>query len=516
MMRNILKIAKGVFLTLALLLTMAAGTASAVTYDLCAGQGSLTMPDGQVVPVWGFGLDTGGICTPTIPGPVLRVDPADPELTVNLRNTLSEPVSLQILGQQLALNTGPVWDNGAVGARTDLTARVRSFSHEAAAGGGTATYTWGTVINPFKPGTWQIMSGTDPAKQVQMGLSAPVIKDAALGIAYADDPNIEGDQSVPYNQELILVFQEIDAVIHAAVSGIVGTYGPGGTVTSSVNRDPAYFLINGMAYPNTGLNPVNGLTPVSAGERVLIRFINAGGETHVPQILNNHMMVVAEDGHPLRYAQERYGVELIPAKTVDAVLNPVQPGRVSVLDGRLNLTNAGVYPGGMLAYLNVGSAPGSDTVTVNNVVYDPAAQTLEIQATSSTQPAVELTAQNYGLLGWKSWLNLYRTTFTGVANRPASIFVTSSGGGSATYNLPATDTVTIQSISYSTASGGTLIVTATSSNQPNVQLTAAGYGALGWKSWLNLYRNTFTGIGVKPSSVTVVSSGGGSETKIAP
>jgi hypothetical protein len=113
-------------------------------------------------------------------------------------------------------------------------------------------------------------------------------------------------------------------------------------------------------------------------------------------------------------------------------------------------------------------------------------------------------------------LNLYRTTFNGVTNRPASIFVTSSGGGSATYNLPATDTVTIQSISYSTASGGTLILTATSSNQPNVQLTAAGYGALGWKSWLNLYRNTFTGIGVKPSSVTVVSSGGGSETKTAP
>ncbi|RJR42037.1 MAG: hypothetical protein C4576_16870 [Desulfobacteraceae bacterium] len=517
MMRNVLKTAKGVFLTLVLLLTMAAGTAQAVTYDLCAGQGSLTMPDGQIVSMWGFGLDGGGQCVPTFPGPALRVDPTDPELTINLRNTLAEPVSLQILGQQLAVNNGPVWDNGAAGPRPDLSVRVRSFSHEADANGGTAVYTWGTVTNPFRHGTWQITSATDPAKQVQMGLSAPVIKDAAVGIAYPDNAATVGvDESVPYTQEAILVFQEIDPVIHAAVSGTTGSYGPGGTITSSVNRDPTYFLINGNAYPNANLNPVNAVTPIAVGDRVLIRFINAGGETYVPQVLNNYMTVVAEDGNQLSYGQERYGVELNPSKTVDAVFTPSLPGMVRVLDGRLNLTNAGAYPGGMLANLNIGSAAGSDTITVNNVVYDPVARTLEIQATSSIQPAVDLTAQNYGLLGWKSWLNLYRTTFTGVANRPASVFVTSSGGGSATYNLPATDTVTIQSISYSTASGGTLIVTATSSNQPNVQLSASGYGALGWKSWLNIYRNTFTGIGPKPAGVTVVSSGGGSETKNTP
>jgi FtsP/CotA-like multicopper oxidase with cupredoxin domain len=515
MMHNILKRANGVLPALVLLLTMAAGTAWAATYDLCAGQSTVVMPDGAGVSVWGFALDTGGECIPSIPGPTLRVDPADTTLTVNLRNTLGEPVSLQILGQQLADNGGPVWDNGAAGIRTDFTLRVRSFSHEAAPGG-SATYTWGTTTNPFKTGTWQIQSATDVAKQVQMGLSAPVIKDAALGVAYPDNPATPLDESVPYDREVILVFQEIDPDIHAAVAA--GTYGPGGTVTSNSHRDPAYFLINGMAYPNPGLNPLNAVTPVSVGERALIRFINAGGENHVPLVLNNYLQWVAEDGIPLKFPQERYGLELNPGKTLDAIFAPTDPGKVALLDGRLNLTNAGISPGGMLAYLNVGSAPGSDIVTLGSVVHDPVAQTLMVVANSSSEPNVQLTAQGYGLLNWRSWLNppIYRTTFSNVPTRPTSVFVTSSGGGSATYNFPVADTVTIQNVSYSTASGGTLAIVATSSNQPAAILTAPGYGALGWKSWLNFYRTTFTEIGAKPTSVTVVSSSGGSDTKTVP
>lgn len=507
MTRNIMKKAKGVFLALVLLLTMAAGTASAAVYDLCAGEGTLLLPNGAGVSVWGFSLDAGDPCVPTIPGPTLRVDPADPVLTINLRNTLSEPVSLHILGQQLTSPPAPVYEEG----------RVRSFTHEAAENVGTASYTWGSPPGrPFKPGTYLLQSGTNPAKQVQMGLSAPVIMDAATGVAYLDNPNTTAVDPVSYDHEVILVFQEIDPDIHAAVAA--GTYGTPPSITSSAHRDPAYFLINGMAYPNAGLNPLNAATPIAVGERGLIRFINAGGETHVPQILNNYMTLVAEDGVPLKYAQERYGLELNPAKTMDAVFTPSAPGRSPILDGRLNLTNAGAYPGGMLAYLNIGSAPGSDTVTISSVAHDPVARTLEVIATSSGQSAVQLTAENYGALDWKDWLSFYRNTFTGVALRPTSVFVTSSGGGSATYNLPATDTVEIQNISYNADSGGTLVLTATSSNQPNEQLTAVGYGALGWKSWLNppLYRATFTNIGAKPTSVTVTSSGGGSDTKTTP
>ncbi|RJR42040.1 MAG: hypothetical protein C4576_16885 [Desulfobacteraceae bacterium] len=162
--------------------------------------------------------------------------------------------------------------------------------------------------------------------------------------------------------------------------------------------------------------------------------------------------------------------------------------------------------------------PVTETVTITSVIYNAAADTLEVVATSSEQPNVQLTAVGYGALGWKSWLNLYRTTFTGVTTQPASVTVTSSGGGSETFILPppVTDTVNIQSLTYSAASGGTLTVVATSSDQPTVSLTAQGYGALGWKSWLNFYRTTFTGIGPKPANVTVNSSGGGTATVAVP
>lgn len=521
MMRNTLKRAKGVLLALVLLLAAAVGTASAATYSLCAGQGTLTMPDAQVVTVWGLGLDTGGQCVPTIPGPTLRVDPTDTELIVNLRNTLSEPVSLHILGQQLNTNNGPVWDTGAAGARPNLTARVRSFSHEAAAGGGTATYQWGSAGNPLKAGTYMLQSGTNPAKQVQMGISAPVIKDADTGVAYADNPNIAGDQSVPYTREVILVFQEIDSAIHAAISGTTGSYGPGGTITSSAYREPNYFLINGKAYPDASLDPVNAAQAIAVGERTLFRFINAGGESHVPQILNSYMSMVAEDGIPLKYAQERYGLELNPAKTLDAVFTPDGPGKFPVLDGKLNLSNAGTYPGGMLAFLLVGgAAPGADTVTITSVVHNASTQQLTVVATSDQQPNVTLTAQGYGALGWKpAPLNFYRTTFSNVAAMPNSILVTSSGGGSATWNKPAADTVTITSVIYNFGDKK-LTVTATSSAQPNVILTATrttggntvALGNLAWKGGNGFYRTTFLNVAARPDSITVTSGGGGSDT----
>ena len=45
---------------------------------------------------------------------------------------------------------------------------------------------------------------------------------------------------------------------------------------------------------------------------------------------------------------------------------------------------------------------------------------------------------------------------------------------------------------------------------------AEGYGELNWKSWLNFYRNTFYDIVEMPASVTVTSTGGGSDSQSLP
>jgi FtsP/CotA-like multicopper oxidase with cupredoxin domain len=100
------------------------------------------------------------------------------------------------------------------------------------------------------------------------------------------------------------------------------------------------------------LDPVNAATPINPGDTVLIRFLNAGYETHVPQLLNMYMSLVAEDGNPYAYPKEQYGVQLPAGKTVDAILAPTATGRFPIYDAAHHLTNNGTPAmGGMLAYL---------------------------------------------------------------------------------------------------------------------------------------------------------------------
>ncbi len=360
----------GPFMALLLLMIMVGAAPAQQVYDLCVGETTMTMPDGRVVPVWGFGLDNASLnCdTASVPGPLLTVPSAESTLIINLRNTLAEPVSLHILGQAL-VNDGPVWTQGtsetiagAISRPTgNYTARVRSFSHETAPGA-TGQYTW----NNFRVGTFMLQSGTNPAKQVQMGLYAPVKKDQADGTAAYPD--------VTYNKELILVFHEIDPDIHDAIAG--GYYGANAgpapigkqEITSSVYREPRYFLINGGAYPDARLDPVNGATQIDPNDTVLIRFLNAGLQTHAPQLPERYLTVVAEDGNPFEFGRQQYGLELPAAKSIDATIAiggaPAAYAPIRLFDATLDLSNGGKStPGGMLAYIKV-TDPTQSLLTV--------------------------------------------------------------------------------------------------------------------------------------------------------
>jgi len=377
MYRNTFKRFAGVFLCLFLLGAMA-GTASAVTdVYLRAEATTLSVPDGlggtTSVPVWGFAQDSDFATsldgTVSVPGPVLTVPPGETVLIVHMDNNLTESISLNINGLMLANNGGPVWTelgstvpaftgSRPVGPPGNYTARVRSFSHETPPGN-TADVTYEFNL---RPGTYLYASGTNPAKQVQMGLYGALKVDVTAGQAYP---------GVFYNKDLVLVYSEIDPAINAAIDA--GTYGAvaGATITSSVNRAPKYFLINGMAYEaGGGLDPINASAPIVAirpNDKVLVRTLNAGYEIHVPQMLNRYMKVVAEDGNPYAYPKERYGVELPAGKTVDAIFVPTTEGRFSLHDAALHMTNAGTAAtGGMLAYYTVGCAGDMDGVANAN------------------------------------------------------------------------------------------------------------------------------------------------------
>lgn len=344
---------------LAGLVTIAA-PASAVEYWLRADTVNVTMPGGVTVPMWGYALTDSTFApgTASVPGPALTVPPGDPVLTIHLQNNLPEATSIVIPGQVATMT--PVWDDGTSGARTTATARVRSFTHEALAGGGTADYTWANV----KPGTYLYHSGTHPQVQMQMGLYGGVTNNA---VAAAGATPAEAYTGVPYNNEVMLLFSEIDPAMHAAVSG--GAYGSATGPTSTLNYQPKYFLINGKPYA-AGDPP---LAVLPAGQKTLLRFLNAGLQTHVPVINGQHWQMIAEDGNAYPWPgnpRQQYSVLLPAAKTVDAILTPQlaagpAPTRYPVFDRRLNLNNAAAQDGGMLAMLEVsgGGSPPAFTST---------------------------------------------------------------------------------------------------------------------------------------------------------
>src|SRR5437660_11375831 len=212
-------------------LLLASGAAFAQQQiNLTAGPTSLTLPDGSVVPMWGYTCDatqvTGSTATcaklnPNAPAatattpagwsPVVITVPTGQDLTINLTNDRSftpwggtantVPTSLVIVGQlggglgttanvvpgpdhtNAQPLTWPIAGNppgqplSGVGTPPPQGPRVQSFSTEVAAvAAGTATATplcWGVcgVGRPaLKPGTYLIQSGTHPSIQGPMGL----------------------------------------------------------------------------------------------------------------------------------------------------------------------------------------------------------------------------------------------------------------------------------------------------------------------------------------------------------
>lgn len=350
---------------------------AAVEYWLRADTVNVTMPDGTVVPMWGYALTDMTYATgaASVPGPALTVPPGDPVLTIHLKNNLPEATSIVIPGQVAAMT--PVWDNGMTGARPSPSARVRSFTHEAVVGGGTADYTWSNL----RPGTYLYQSGTHPQVQVQMGLYGGVTRDAAAATASTPPEAYAG---VPYDNELTLLFSEIDPALHAAVAS--GVYGTAAGPTSTLNYQPKYFLINGKPY--TAGEPQLGVAP--PGQRTLLRFLNAGLQTHVPVINGQYLRMIAEDGNPYPWPgnpRQQYSVLLPAAKTVDALLVPqlaagAAPSRYTVYDRRLNLNNAAAQDGGMMAILGATPAP----VFTSTAVLTATQGTVYIYTAAATDP----------------------------------------------------------------------------------------------------------------------------------
>lgn len=331
---------------------------NAASFDLCAGETQITMPDGVTVTMWGFasgGIDAvTGLCAnaPQVPGPELNAG-VDNSLTVNLVNTLNVPVSLIIPGQNDTTLT-PVFNDPTATGRAR---RVRSLNHEAAANGGSASYQWSSL----KPGSHIYHSATHQQAQVPMGLYGAMVKNTAVGEAYVGHS---------YAQELILFYSEIDPVLNAAIAA--GCFGapennncaPENKISSALHYRAQYFLVNGM--------PSDGSVPVDAGEtgqNILLRLFNAGLKTHVPQILGTRFQQLAENGYPYSYAKSAYTIQLPALATADAIINSADAGFYSLYDRRLNLSD-GSAGRGMITKLAISAGAAAPTAVNDSAITD--------------------------------------------------------------------------------------------------------------------------------------------------
>jgi len=267
-------------------LTPASGVTTMVctdgpTFNLQATDGYMSTPDGNSVYMWSYAESSGQF---QLPAPILCVNEGD-IVTINLTNKLSEPVSMLFPGQM------------GVSANGDLDG---VFTAEAQANGGTVSYTF----TASQPGTYLYESGSNPHKQVQMGLYGALIVRPAMGDNFAYN-----DSATEFNpnREYLLLLHDIDPALHLAVEK--------GQPYDVTTRHDRYWTINGRSMPDTIADnfvswlpgqPYSALVRIEPYDEVnnplpaLVRYANAGMENHPFHPHGNNLRVIARDGRLLR------------------------------------------------------------------------------------------------------------------------------------------------------------------------------------------------------------------------
>ena len=301
-------------------------TATVRTFELTAKHDFISTSDGGSHYAWGYSIGTD--LPMQHPGPTLIVRQGD---TVNivLNNTLPVPVSIVFPGLQGVTATG-----GNPGMLT-REARAVPLSEGAVVAGPTYTF----VAN--RPGTYLYHSGTNPDLQVEMGLVGALIvrpADYAFGTT-GSHPNRKAYEQAGtnYDRENLFLLSEMDPAIHWEVYTQV--FGGQAVAVDTSAIKPSIWFINGRNAPDTMLDdhvdwlptqPYNSLPRMHAGERLLMRVVNAGRDLHPFHHHGNHATPIARDARVLSSAPATltqapdltspdFTVRSVPGQTMDLI-----------------------------------------------------------------------------------------------------------------------------------------------------------------------------------------------------
>jgi FtsP/CotA-like multicopper oxidase with cupredoxin domain len=349
------------------------GTSPNPTFTLDAKDGYIILGDGNTMYMWSYAI--GGQPF-QYPGPVLCVNQGD-TVTVVLHNALAEDVSIMFPGQEDVQANGapaqPQFDGGG---------NVTSLTNVAPAGGGSMTYSF--VAS--KPGTYIYESGTDPEKQVRMGLAGVLIVRPALGAAFAYN---RADSQYTPEEEFLVFLSEIDPYQHmAAESNLpfdLSTY------------HARYWLINGRGFPDSIADnfaswlpsqPYGALARIHPYDSVnhpypgLARYVNVGTEEYPHHPHGNNGVVIGRDGNPLEgplqedLSFEKFAINIGPGQTWDVLFkwydaenysaaNPVPVTQPDLA----NMTLGMFYSGSPYLGVKATLPPGMSTLNVCGEYY---------------------------------------------------------------------------------------------------------------------------------------------------
>ncbi len=312
----------GIAATLALLGSLAATPARAqivgvpgTSFALTAKADRISTPDGNSILIWGF---APGVGRAQYPGPTLIVPEPGQTVTISVTNQLpasvNQRVSLTFSGQKgvTAVCTTQPCVQGPLALEAGL--------------GGMVTYSF-----LASAGTFHYASGSQPDLQIEMGLvGALIVRSATANQAYPETPDSA------YDQEYLFLLSEMDSHIHDIVEqeGVEAVY----RTKLLSNYFPNYWFINGRNAPDTmaadggsqfPTQPYGSLVRTHVGNRVLMRVIGAGHDSHPFHHHGNHARVIAVDGQLLRSAgapagsidlsHEVFTIQSVPGQTVDAI-----------------------------------------------------------------------------------------------------------------------------------------------------------------------------------------------------
>ena len=262
-------------------------------FNLYAFPFNMNLPDGSSLHMWGFGdkdaaasathADGDGYNLPQYPAPTLIVTQGQ-VVTITLENAgVPNPVSIVVAGHQ-------------VSATETIGATPGGLVTESAEVGETVTYTF----TASEPGTYlyHSLDGANPGLHTEMGLVGALIVRPNAAVGRRAYPADETD----YDQEFLYLLTESDPDIHFQVErGHINHF-------TNADRSAKIWYVNGRVFPDLfqgNYNPLYPHQPYQAlamshpGDKVLVREVNAGYDSHPFHHHGENLRFIARDGRVL-------------------------------------------------------------------------------------------------------------------------------------------------------------------------------------------------------------------------